>query len=110
MRMTSVKEVYQSFCVLPDNPRYLKDKRRKNRVDNLNNHEETGGDEPDPTTKRDSLDSGPFQRIDIARMRSPNIPFVGTGINKNAIQRLSIEGSESVLHEFSDGDRVSCKL
>ena len=60
MRMTSVKEVYQSFCVLPDNPRYLKDKRRKNRVDNLNNHEETGGDEPDPT-KRDSLDSGPFQ-------------------------------------------------
>ena len=102
--MTSIKEVYQSFFVLPDNPRYLKDKRRKNRIDI--NHEETG-DEPDPTTKRDSLDSGPFQRIDITRMRSPNIPFVGRGINKNAIQRLSIEGSESVLHEFSDGDRES---
>ena len=81
--MTSVKEVYQSFFVLPDNPRYLKDKRRKNRIDD-NNHEETE-DEP---TKRDSLDSGPFQRIDIARLRSPNIPFVGTGINKSAIQRL----------------------
>ena len=102
--MTSIKEVYQSFFVLPDNPRYLKDKRRKNRIDI--NHEETR-DEPDPTTKRDSLDSGPFQRIDITRMRSPNIPFVGRGINKNAIQRLSIEGSESILHEFSDGDRAS---
>ena len=101
--MTSVKEVYQSFFVLPHNPRYLKDKRRKNRIDH--NHVDTE-DEP---TKRDSLDSGPFQRIDIARLRSPNIPFVGTGINKNAIQRLSIDGSESVLHEFSDGDRASGK-
>ena len=105
--MTSIKEVYQSFFVLPDNPRYLKDKRRTKRKDN--NHEETE-DKPNQTTKRDSLDSGPFQRIDIARMRSPNIPFVGNGINKHAVQRLSIDCSESALHEFSDGDGASGKL
>ena len=97
--MTSIKEVYQSFFVLPDNPRYLKDKRRNKRNDK--NHEE---DKADQTTKRDSLDSGPFQRIDISRMRSPNIPFVGTGINKHEIPRLSIDFSESTLHEFSEGD------
>ena len=105
--MTSVKEVYQSFFVLPDNPRYLKDKRRNKRIDN--NHGENE-DKPDQTTKRDSLDSGPFQRIDITRMRSPNIPFVGTGINKHSIQRLSIDCAESALHEFSDGDRASGKF
>ena len=79
----------------------MKDKRRKKSDDK--NHEETE-DKPDETTKRDSLDSGPFQRIDISRMRSPNIPFVGTGINKHSVQRLSIDCSESALHEFSDGD------
>ena len=79
----------------------MKDKRRKKSDDK--NHEETE-DKPDETTKRDSLDSGPFQRIDISRMRSPNIPFVGTGINKHEIPRLSIDFSESTLHEFSEGD------
>ena len=85
----------------------MKDKRRKK--SDANNQEETE-DKPDKTTKRDSFDSGPFQRIDISRMRSPNIPFVGTGINKHSIQRLSIDCSESALHEFSDGDRASGKF
>ena len=79
----------------------MKDKRRKKSDDK--NHEETE-DKPDETTKRDSLDSGPFQRIDISRMRSPNIPFVGTGINKHEVQRLSIDCSESTPHYLSEGD------
>ena len=79
----------------------MKDKRRKKSDDN--NQEETE-DKPDKTTKRDSLDSGPFQRIDISRMRSPNIPFVGTGINKHEVQRLSIDCSESTPHYLSEGD------
>ena len=95
MRMTSLKEVYQSFRVLPDNPRYLKDKRSNIREDT--NHEEADEDRSDQTTKRDSLDSGPFQRIDISRLRSPNIPFVGSGINKHEVQRFSIDFSESTL-------------
>ena len=105
--MTSIKEVYQSFFVLPDNPRYLKDKRRTLRNDKNQAENE---DEPEQTTKRDSLDSGPFQRIDIARMRSPNIPFVGRGINKHAVQRLSVDYSESAVYELSDGDRASGKI
>ena len=92
--MTSVKEVYQSFFVLPHNPRYLKDKRSLKREDTDNDEAE---DKSDQTTKRDSLDSGPFQRIDISRLRSPNIPFVGSGINKHEVQRLSIDCSESTL-------------
>ena len=79
----------------------MKDKRRKKSDDK--NYEETE-DKSDQTTKRESLDSGPFQRIDISRMRSPNIPFVGTGINKHEVQRLSIDCSESTPHYLSDGD------
>ena len=80
----------------------MKDKRRKKSDDK--NYEETDEDKSDETTKRDSLDSGPFQRIDISRMRSPNIPFVGTGINKHEVQRLSIDCSESTPHYLSEGD------
>ena len=79
----------------------MKDKRRKKSDDN---NLEVTEDKPDETTKRDSLDSGPFQRIDISRMRSPNIPFVGTGINKHEVQRLSIDCSESTPHYLSEGD------
>ena len=79
----------------------MKDKRRKK--SDGSNHEETE-DKPDETTKRDSLDSGPFQRIDISRMRSPNIPFVGIGINKHEVQRFSVDCSESSPQEFSEGD------
>ena len=37
-------------------------------------------------------------------MRSPNIPFVGTGINKHEVQRFSVDCSESSPQEFSEGD------
>ena len=84
-----------------DNLRYSKDKRRNKPNDDK--HEETE-DKPDQTTKRDSLESGPFQRIDISRMRSPNIPFVGIGINKHEVQRFSVDCSESSPQEFSEGD------
>ena len=82
-----------------DNPRYLKDKRTIKREDteDTNHHEEEGEDKSNETTKRDSLDSGPFQKIDISRLRSPNIPFVGSGINKHEVQRFSIDWSESTL-------------
>ena len=37
-------------------------------------------------------------------MRSPNIPFVGIGINKHEVQRFSVDCSESSPQEFSEGD------
>ena len=93
--MTNVKQVHQSFLVIKDNSRYLKDRRNVKREDDQK------------PSKRDSLGSEPFQRIDISRMRSPNIPFVGRGINKQATQQISLDCSESPQNEFSDGDRAS---
>ena len=94
--MTNVKQAHQSFYVLKDNSRCLKDRR------NVKREQDT------KPTKRDSLGSEPFQRVDISRMRSPNIPFVGRGVNKQAVQQISIDRSDSpVQNEFSDVDRTS---
>ena len=102
-KMTNVKQAHQSFFVLKDNSRYLKDRRRVIRDKEDSYHEQE-------SNKRGSLGSEPFQRIDISRLRSPNIPFVGRGINKQAIQQISIDCSESAPNDLSDIDRTSGKF
>ena len=73
MTKLNIKEAHESFVVLKHssaltNPYYLKDRRKQNNSgQNLLSAENKHGS------------SEPFQKVDISRIRSPNIPFVGSG-------------------------------
>ena len=81
-----IKQAHQSFFVINDThndtcPYYLKDRKR----------EVPGRVEGTPAERRRllSLDEGsscshqePFQKVDISRLRSPNIPYVGSNRNR----------------------------
>ena len=67
-----IKEAHESFVVLKQsnpsaNPYYLKDRRNQdiNKKSLLSVENKIGSSEP-------------FQKVDISRIRSPNVPYVGS--------------------------------
>ena len=100
-----IKQAHQSFFVINDThndtcPYYLKDRKK----------EVPGRVEGSPAERRRllSLDEGsscshqePFQKVDISRLRSPNIPYVGSNRNRKlpAVQ-INQEGIHIVYSEI----------
>ena len=72
-----IKEAHESFVVLnhtfsSTNPYYLKDRSKQNldKKSLLSVENQHGSSEP-------------FQKVDISRIRSPNIPYVGSNRSRN---------------------------
>ena len=72
-----IKEAHESFVVLKQfnsstNPYYLKDRRDQdiNKKSLL-------------SVENKIVSSEPFQKVDISRIRSPNIPYVGSSRARN---------------------------
>ena len=100
-----IKQAHQSFFVINDThndtcPYYLKDRKK----------EVPGRVEGSPAERRRllSLDEGsscshqePFQKVDISRLRSPNIPYVGSNRNRKlpAVQ-INQEGIHIVYSQI----------
>ena len=84
--MVKIKRAHESFVVLDDkllNPYYLKDRALSNGPRNQPTPKEVQF-EPVVDHKR----SKPFQQVNISRIRSPNIPFVGDSRNRKTPELL----------------------
>ena len=84
--MVKIKRAHESFVVLDDkllNPYYLKDRALSNGPKNQELPKQV---EIEPVF--DKRRSKPFQQVDISRIRSPNIPFVGDSRNRKTPELL----------------------
>jgi len=74
--MVKIKRAHESFIVLDDKlnpyPYYLKDRTRQVSPTSRQFNSKTS------EVKTDIVIKQPFQHVDISRIRSPNIPFVGS--------------------------------
>ena len=73
-----IKQAHESFVVLKPscsstNPYYLKDRKK---LDPAKNEKES--QELLLSVDNEQRDREPFQTVDISRIRSPNIPYVGS--------------------------------